>query len=71
MGGNENRPDKENKRPDEDAIEADRQNEVGVWARGFGVSSADLRGALNNGRSGPRNEAEAERARQDEEGKRP
>lgn len=31
--------------PDQEPIEADRQEEVSPWARAFGVSSDDLRGA--------------------------
>lgn len=53
-------------RPDREQIEADRQHEVSLWARGFGVSSDDLSGALYDGKGGQEEvqaEEEAERER--------
>ncbi|AKC87939.1 hypothetical protein [Pseudoxanthomonas suwonensis] len=47
-------------RPDGEQIEADRQHEVSIWARGFGVSSDDLSGALYDGKGGAQEEVQAE-----------
>lgn len=60
--GNDKKKDTVN--PDRERIEADRQDDVQIWARAFGVSSDELSGALDE-EDRKRQQAEVERKRQE------